>query len=117
PVPAPPAQRPPAPTHRLAGASAALAGRLWWVTLLLAGLLCFVTFYAKGGLALESMTAAELVLTLAAGALVAGAVALARPVRHGPGLWSAGLLLALAAFTALSIVWSVAPQASWQDAG
>ncbi len=33
------------------------------------------------------------------------------------GLWSIGLLLAFTALTGLSVVWSVAPDASWQDAG
>jgi O-antigen ligase len=32
------------------------------------------------------------------------------------GMWSAGLLLALAALSALSVIWSVQPDASWQDA-
>ncbi len=32
-------------------------------------------------------------------------------------LWTVGLLLALTALTALSVVWSVRPTASWQDAG
>jgi cytochrome c-type biogenesis protein CcmH/NrfG len=100
-----------------------LAGQ-WWATLLVAGLLCFVTFHAKGGLSLEPMTTAELVLTLLAGAVAAAAVLLrardrdlgAAPAWRGDGLWSVGLLFALAALTAISIVWSVAPAASWQDA-
>ena len=33
------------------------------------------------------------------------------------GLWPVGLLLAFAALTALSVVWSVQPDASWQNAG
>jgi O-antigen ligase len=33
------------------------------------------------------------------------------------GAWSVGLLLALAALSALSVIWSVQPDASWQDAG
>ena len=33
------------------------------------------------------------------------------------GLWSAGLLLAFAALSALSVIWSVQPDGSWQDAG
>jgi hypothetical protein len=88
------------------------------VAVLLAGLLCFVTFFAKGGLNLETMTTTEIVLTLAAGAGCAAAVIVrvAAP-RPGYGFWSTGLLAAFAVLTGLSVVWSVAPEASWQDAG
>lgn len=86
-------------------------------TLAVAGGLCFVTFLAGGGLQLASMTTLELVLTLAAGAVVAGVVVLAPPGTRAYGSWSAGLLLAFTALTGLSVVWSVAPDASWQDAG
>jgi hypothetical protein len=98
------------------GRAPARAGALWWPTLLIAGVLCFVTFYAKGGLNLESMTVTEMALTLGAGLLVAYAVVLG-PRSPGYGLWSTGLLLALTALTALSVVWSVVPDASWQDSG
>jgi cytochrome c-type biogenesis protein CcmH/NrfG len=86
-------------------------------TLAVAGGLCFVTFFAGGGLQLASMTTLELVLTLAAGAVVAGVVVLAPPGTRAYGSWSVGLLLAFTALTGLSVVWSVAPDASWQDAG
>jgi hypothetical protein len=99
------------------GGGTRASGRgLWWPTLLIAGVLCFVTFYAKGGLNLESMTMTEMALTLGAGLLVACAVVLG-PRGRGYGLWSTGLLLALTALTGLSVVWSVAPDASWQDSG
>ncbi len=89
---------------------------LWWTTLLVAAISCFVTFYAKGGLNLESMTTTEMALTLAAGATVA--VAIVRlPAGRGHGLWPVGLLLAFTALTAISIVWSVQPDDSWRDAG
>src|SRR5262249_40333138 len=65
----------------------------------------------------------------ASGAVVAGAVLLG-PQRGGTradglnqgarrrtyGVWPVALLLALSALTALSVVWSVQPDASWQDA-
>ncbi len=86
-------------------------------TLAVAGGLCFVTFLAGGGLQLASMTTLEIVLTLAAGAVVAGVVVLAPSGTRAYGSWSAGLLLAFCALTGLSVVWSVAPDASWQDAG
>jgi O-antigen ligase len=89
----------------------------WAVTLLTAGIVCFTTFYAKGGLALETMTVTEMALTTASGVAVAAAVLLAPAARRGYGLWSLGLLLAFATLTALSVVWSVQPDESWQDAG
>ncbi len=85
-------------------------------TLAVAGLLCFATFHAKGGLKLESMTTVEIVLTLVAGAIAAGAAVAWRATSRVHGVWSVGLLAALAVVTGLSVVWSVAPDASWQDA-
>ncbi len=98
------------------------AGALWWVTLLTAGAACLVTFLAKGGLNLESMTTTEIVLTLAAGVVAAAAVVLtpaARSLLEGPkyGLWPVALLIAFTALSGLSVVWSVQPDVSWQDAG
>jgi tetratricopeptide (TPR) repeat protein len=91
--------------------------QLWWTTLLIAGAYCAITFYAKGGLNVPSMIATEIVLTLGAGAVVAAAVWLAPPGARAYGLWPAALLLALAALSALSIVWSVQPEYSWLDSG
>jgi O-antigen ligase len=91
--------------------------RPWGLTLLTAAIACFVTFYAKGGLNLESMTVTEMALTCAAGAAVAVAVLLAPRDRRSYGLWPTGLLLAFAALSALSVVWSVQPDDSWKDAG
>jgi hypothetical protein len=102
--PAPPA----APARRPA---------LWWPMLVVAGVICFITFYAKGGLNLEPMTTTEMALTLGAGALVAAIVVLTPRGRPVYGAWPLALLFALAALSALSIVWSVQPDASWQDAG
>jgi len=104
------------PAPRSAGAAQLLAGN-WWLTLLTAGVLCFVTFCAKGGLSLQPMTVTEIVLTLGAGLLVAAAVVIARDGAGRNGLWSVGLLLALSAFTGLSVVWSVSPDSSWVDSG
>jgi O-Antigen ligase len=85
-------------------------------TLAVAGVLCFATFLAGGGLRLAPMTTFEIVVTLLAGLLVAGAVVLAPAGMRAYGAWSVGLLLALTALTGLSVVWSVAPDSSWQDA-
>lgn len=98
------------------------AGALWWATLLIAGAACLATFLAKGGLSLESLTLTEIVLTLGAGVLAATAIVLtpaARSLVRGRryGLWPLGLLVAFTALSGLSVVWSVQPDASWQDAG
>jgi O-Antigen ligase len=86
-------------------------------TLLVAAVLCLVTFLAGGGLNLRTATPVEIGLTLGCGLGIAAAILLtpaARPVR---GLWPTGLLLALAALSAASVVWSVAPDSSWVNAG
>jgi hypothetical protein len=85
-------------------------------TLLVAGVLCLIAFVAGGGLSLGTMTPLEIGLTLGCGTAIAAAVALTPASRPAYGLWSVGLLLALAALSALSVVWSVAPDGSWQDA-
>jgi len=85
-------------------------------TLLVAGLLCFATFHAKGGLKLESMTTVEIVVTLVAGAIAAGVAISWRGSGRAYGVWAVSLLAALAALTGLSVVWSVTPDASWEDA-
>ena len=90
---------------------------LWWITLVIAAIFCFITFHAKGGLNLESMTSTEMALTLGAGVVVAASVLLAPAGARAYGLWSVGLLLAFTAVTAVSIVWSVQPDHSWQDSG
>jgi O-antigen ligase len=85
--------------------------------LLVAAIACWVTFYAKGGLNLESMTTTEMALTLAGGVVVAVAALLVRRDGHAYGLWPVMLLLAFTALTAISVVWSVQPDDSWRDAG
>lgn len=90
---------------------------LWWPALATAGVLCFITFFAKGGLKLESMTTTEMALTLASGVAIAVAILLAPSARERSGAWTVGLLVAFAVFTALSIVWSVQPDDSWRDVG
>ncbi len=83
----------------------------------IAAVLCAISFYAKGGLNLESMTATEMALTIASGLVLAFAAVTLRGGSPAYGLWPALLLIALAALTALSIVWSVQPDASWRDTG
>ena len=91
---------------------------MWLLTLLSAAIFCFITFFAGGGLPpVQQATTTEIILTLGCGAIVAGAVLLTAAGRRVYGLWSVGLLLAFAALSALSVVWSVQPDASWQNAG
>jgi hypothetical protein len=86
--------------------------------LLTAAIFCFITFFAGGGLPpVQQATTTEIILTLGCGALVAGVVLVTAPGKRVYGLWSVGLLLAFAALSALSVVWSVQPDASWQNAG
>ncbi len=91
---------------------------MWLLTLLSAALFCLITFFAGGGLPpVQQATTTEIILTLGGGAIVAAAVILTPRGRRVYGLWPAGLLLAFAALSALSVVWSVQPDASWQNAG
>ena len=86
-------------------------------TLFTAAILCFIAFLAGGGLSLRRMTTVEIVLTIGSGLVVAGAVLFAPVGARVYGAWSVGLLLAFTCLTALSVVWSVQPDSSWQDAG
>jgi hypothetical protein len=109
------ATSPPGALRTLKGTGEPLASAL--ATVAVAGLLCLATFLAGGGLKLSSMTTLELVLTLLAGAIVAAAVVLMPAGARTYGSWPIALLLAFTALTGLSVAWSVAPDASWQDAG
>jgi Tfp pilus assembly protein PilF len=124
PAPAPGASAPPAPVRGVPKRRAPLSRErqrahpvLWWPTLATAAVLCFISFFAKGGLNLEAMTATEMLLTLATGLIVAGVVLTAPAGSRAYGVWPAGLLLAFAVLTSVSIVWSVQPDHSWQDSG
>ena len=99
-----------------AGAGGLRGGGMWPWSLGFAGLLCLLSFYAKGGLDLETTTASEIGLTaLATIVLAAGALRLRRgSAAHGLG--PSLLLLAFALLSAVSLVWSVQPDNSWRDA-
>ncbi len=100
--------------------AAGLPARLlaWWPTLAIAAVICFITFVAGGGLNLARMTLVEITLTIASGLLVAVAMLFGpRASGRAYGAWSIALLFAFTALTALSVVWSVAPDDSFKDAG
>ncbi len=112
----PPAQAGPRRSPSLGGRERRLPDATVWGTLLVAGVLCLLTFYTQGGRHLETMTATEMGLTIGGGVLFAVSV-LALPMgRRRYGSWTLGAMLALTALTALSIAWSVSPEASWRDA-
>jgi hypothetical protein len=90
----------------------------WWPALLTAAILCLITFVAGGGLPPTGpTTTVEIALTLGGALVVAGAVILTPAARRAYGLWPVALLLAFTALTTLSVVWSVQPDSSWQNAG
>jgi O-antigen ligase len=89
----------------------------WLACLAGAGLLCFLTFYAKGGLNVETLIPVEIVLTLLAGGVLALA-AVRLPARAPAwGLAATLLLAAFAVLSAVSLIWSVQPEESLRDAG
>ena len=87
-----------------------------------AAILAGIAFGAGGGLGVGDATYTEIAITLAGGTLIAvlaAAVALGALPHPGRlyGIASALLLGAFAAFAALSVIWSVQPEASWIGAG
>ena len=86
------------------------------VTLALAALLIAVAFAGRGGATLARMTSVEILLILLGAAAVAIAVVVRPPQRR---LWGGVTLLllgAVAAWTAISVAWSIQPADSWQAA-
>jgi len=86
------------------------------VALALTVLLIFVAFVARGGSTLDGATTVEILLTLLGAAIVAVAILVHPPQRRLWGGVTLLLLVALAAWTALSIAWSVQPSDSWEAA-
>lgn len=85
------------------------------IALALAAILAAIAFIAKGGLQLGSSTLVEVAVIVIAAALVAAAVVVTgftARVHGGPALAFFG---ALAALTALSILWSLYPSDSWAE--
>jgi O-antigen ligase len=114
PAPAPQGDgRPPRAREAL---RAALRADWLWPTLLVAAILSFLAFSAGGGLSLASMTTAEIALTLGSAIVVVAALVFARERGRSSGSWPLALLIALTALSALSVIWSVSPDASYRDA-
>ncbi|HEX4034181.1 MAG TPA: O-antigen ligase family protein [Solirubrobacteraceae bacterium] len=99
-----------------------------WFTLAIAAVIVLICFVATGGIVssagayvrssgLAANTIVEMALTLVGGALVVAACAVipAGRVRIA-GIAVAIAMFALAALTALSVSWSVAPSSSWLEA-
>jgi hypothetical protein len=84
--------------------------------LILGAALAGVVFGAAGGSELTRTSIVEVLVVLAGGAVVACAVAWARPGRLN-GSVSVGLFAALAALTALSVTWAVVPGLAYVEAG
>ena len=102
-----PAYPPPPPAR---ARSRAVAGLAVGVAVVLAA----TAFLSDGGLRLERTTHVEIALMLLGALLCAGAL-LAGRARRAPLHGGAALLAIalLAAYTAVSIVWSLAPSDSW----
>lgn len=86
-------------------------------TLIVAAILCAITFLATGGLDPKATTNVEIGITLGSGIVAAAAILLAPVGRRVSGASPLALLFALAALSAISVAWSVSPDASWQTAG
>ena len=89
------------------------------VTLGVAGTIVALAFTARGGVAIGPMTWAEICLIVAGAGICAFTVAApARIERVAPahGVRVVGLFSAFVAFSALSVIWSLAPAETWLDA-
>ena len=87
-----------------------------WVTVLVGLVLAAVAFGADGGLRLERTTWTEVALILGGALLVAWGLLTGRAAGRLHGGLTLLAFAALGVFTAVSIVWSVAPGDSWLEA-
>jgi tetratricopeptide (TPR) repeat protein len=86
-----------------------------WIGLLVAGLVAATAFVAHGGLQLDSSTFVEILVLVVAAVLGAAALlCLGFDARLHGGL-VLGAVAAIAAFTSLSILWSLYPSDSWVE--
>ena len=89
-----------------------------WVSVPVALVIVLSTFVGRGGVRVEPTTLVEIGLMLAGGVVVAAACLLAprdRPAGPLHGVWAVLALALLAVYTALSILWSLAPSDSWLE--
>ena len=87
-----------------------------WLSFSVALAIVLATFVARGGVRLEPTTSVEIGLMLASAAAVAAACLRGRPGGRLYGVWTVLAFALLAAYTAISIVWSLAPADSWLEA-
>lgn len=98
-----------APGRRFSGAVEPL------LTIALGAAFAALALGAQGGLQLQPVTTAQIVLNLLAGALCATALLAGR---RGRRAWGAGTLTLMAAFTiltGLSIIWAIQPSVAWVE--
>ena len=89
----------------------------WAYGALLAVALTWVAITASGGLRVGDTTTVEIVVDLVAGGVVAvAALTLTAARRHLPGAAAAGLFAVFVVASAISTLWSVAPDQSWIEA-
>jgi hypothetical protein len=89
------------------------------VSVSVALVILLVTFVARGGVRLEPTTVVEIGLMLVGtGLVVAACIAEPRTAGSRPlyGVWVVLAFALLTAYTALSIIWSLAPSDSWLEA-
>jgi hypothetical protein len=109
----------PARTRREQALALAQGAAAPGTTVGVAALIALSAFVAKGGSRLEPTTWSEVGLLLAGAGAVGAALVLPRPARTPArlhGAWTVAAFGALAVYTALSVIWSLAPSDSWQEA-
>jgi hypothetical protein len=99
---------------QVAAGTVDLPGLLLGLALALA--LAGVAFGGAGGLRLEDAVPVEMGVTAAGTGLAAAAMVVGRGPVRAYGLVTVGVLAALTALTACSIIWSVQPSDSWVEA-
>jgi hypothetical protein len=86
------------------------------LTLGVGALLAAIALRGGGGLQLQPATEVEMALELGGGAVAAGALLAGRDRRAAYGMPALLCFSALVAFTIASVLWSVNPSDSWQEA-
>ena len=92
------------------------AGPGAWMSLSIALAIVLSAVVARGGVRLEPTTSVEIALLLAGAGLVVASCVTGRPGARLYGAWAVLAFALLAAYTALSILWSLAPADTWLEA-